>query len=49
MDLSGRVVLNATQSQPLQELDISGLNPGKYLLRVETSNGRVLQTVIGKL
>ena len=49
LDLSGRVVLNATQSQPLQQLDISGLNPGKYLLRIETSNGRVLQTVIGKL
>ncbi len=49
LDHSGRVVLNATQSQPMQVLDISELNPGNYLLRVETSAGRVMQTVIGKL
>ncbi|MFM7595184.1 MAG: T9SS type A sorting domain-containing protein [Flavobacteriales bacterium] len=40
MDLQGRIIVSYKNQDATVELDLSGLNPGNYLVNILLSNGK---------
>ena len=47
-DLNGKLVSNATVNSKLTNLDLSNLNPGIYILELQTENSTITEKLIIK-